>query len=597
MQIPDPPQHTIDCFNPKVWSLMAEFDLSILVDTLPESKKSLWQNRIKEIVAAGYNGWVAANYENEEKIKIIEQEAKIKRKELKKEKLNAALRASNNRNLENLIDITMLTPDEIKKAILLQKTIRKWLNRLRFSRAVYSLLSDKKLPHFKRIAAVKEFIATEKIYVSELDIFVNHYFYKIKEKSRNNEIELREDEINSIFSSIDVIYKFNLEFLKELRLHQKKRSVVEIFASMANGLRLYMSYVSNCEGATYLYLDMLKKYKKFRNFTEKLEQEKYYENKNDEHLEEKGKNVQKLGAYIVLPAQRIMRYPMLIKAIIDHTTPDHKEYPSLLKLRDEVTKIANIANEKKRTHEQVDEVLKVQHEIFGINSETSIVTPTRRYINQESLILVENKLIDIQFYLFNDLILIAEKKKNSLTFKCNLELNNCKLTKASNSKLDINFLINCKGINYAFKLPDAAKLKNEISNQIEVAIGSLRRTSILDRNFTYDAKTFVENENLHKTWIYLAELNTSKSALTTKRYFAILNAESLNIYSTDKETNALISIKFDSNCDISLFYGLNDQAGFNLTTSKGSIIFSIPSDSLFKIWRTAIISFLKSLKQ
>lgn len=160
-------------------------------------------------------------------------------------------------------------------------------------------------------------MSTEIIYVDQLKTLINDYIIPLRTRKM-----MDEKEINQVFSNIEAIYKLNTQICNHFqqRFETAKNEseeteddnlmIGDIIPRYAPFLKIYIEYLSNNDQV-------------MRNFRS------VYNTKLAKLAEEKKSSFFSLQSLLVLPVQRITRYPLLLKSIFKYTNDNHPDYPSL----------------------------------------------------------------------------------------------------------------------------------------------------------------------------------------------------------------------------------------------------------------------------
>jgi hypothetical protein len=158
----------------------------------------------------------------------------------------------------------------------------------------------------KRVFIAREVVESEKSYVRNLGLCIDHFYKPMSELSYISDIQLRQ-----IFSEISVIRGFNAHLCGQLeQRHQKWQAcgqrMGDIFLSFVAYFRSYTAYVNNYNDAMSLFYQLQAKNKAFQAFL--------MEKKMDSNL-----NGQELPAFLIMPIQRLPRYVMLLEDLLRNT--------------------------------------------------------------------------------------------------------------------------------------------------------------------------------------------------------------------------------------------------------------------------------------
>ena len=170
----------------------------------------------------------------------------------------------------------------------------------------------KKFRYRKKI--IEELIKTEEIYVKSLNLIIEN---TLNESSKY----LKENEIKSIFSNIESIYKFNSKFLNDLKKNFENYSNYSLFSDTIIKILPYFK----------LYFDYLNNFSDSRKFLENLISKKhlfYSELVQKIEYTEKLNNLD-FSSMIVKPVQRLPKYVLLFKDFKKNTPEYHPDYNNI----------------------------------------------------------------------------------------------------------------------------------------------------------------------------------------------------------------------------------------------------------------------------
>lgn len=125
----------------------------------------------------------------------------------------------------------------------------------------------------------------------------------------------------------------------------------------------------------------------------------------DQCVKDSGKLLD-MESYMIMPVQRMPRYVILLKALIEYTPPDHVDYDNLVSAYEKMQEVVGEINEAKRKYENQQRLLELAHNISGPHIK-DLVEVGRKYIAEVQL---SNKDGSQHLFLFNDLLLVANKE-------------------------------------------------------------------------------------------------------------------------------------------------------------------------------------------
>jgi phosphatidylinositol 3,4,5-trisphosphate-dependent Rac exchanger 2 protein len=119
---------------------------------------------------------------------------------------------------------------------------------------------------------------------------------------------------------------------------------------------------------------------------------------------------------MIKPVQRVCKYPLLLKELLNRTEPSHSEHAVISEAFNKITDIVTSINEKKRDAEAVQKVLDLSDQISGATELPGggLVSPTRKYVREGDIeYSVSGKTKDGHYFIFSDLFLITHRRGSS----------------------------------------------------------------------------------------------------------------------------------------------------------------------------------------
>jgi len=269
-----------------------------------------------------------------------------------------------------------------------------------------------KTSHYKQL--FDELIKTEQTYITALQSCTNVYILPLHKAINNKEIKLTSQDVSILFSNIDAILKFHLLLQNDLKKSNSSQ-VGEVFLKYSDFLKLYVGYVSNYSKCIELMNKLSLENKSMTQFLIKQRTSNTDSNGLD------------LMSYLIQPIQRIPRYEMLLKGLVQ-SAQDKKLILSLTSALDKIHSIALLVNERKREIENSSLILELQSRIKNRISakNQSLLAPHRKLIRFGDVFKIKrdkkqkiNKKSNFVVLLFTDLIILV--KSESYEFKLEIE--------------------------------------------------------------------------------------------------------------------------------------------------------------------------------
>ncbi len=170
--------------------------------------------------------------------------------------------------------------------------------------------------------------------------------------------------------------------------------IADLFINFVPHLEVYISYLTMFETAKSNVKKYVEKHKDFEAWLKKRKKDKMAIG-ND------------MDSLLIMPVQRIPRYKILLENLLKQTPEDHGDYEHLKKAIELINECALLHNEKIR---ETNNMIKVQQIAKFLKME-NLAIPGRFLIREGDCMMNETKQ---KLYLFNDSMVIREKKKISL---------------------------------------------------------------------------------------------------------------------------------------------------------------------------------------
>jgi len=150
-----------------------------------------------------------------------------------------------------------------------------------------------------------------------------------------------------------------------------------VFAEHVPYMKMYSFYINNYDNALRVLQTQLTQAKHKKKMKEFLRRCAKHPNHNQLALQ----------GYLLLPVQRIPRYKMLLRDLLENTWSDHVDYQDISTALDKISSRADEMNERKRQYENHEKVLLIQNRIIG-QYKTPLVQPHRKVVREGMLHLI-----------------------------------------------------------------------------------------------------------------------------------------------------------------------------------------------------------------
>ncbi|XP_067681859.1 uncharacterized protein [Haliotis asinina] len=255
---------------------------------------------------------------------------------------------------------------------------------------------------------VAEIVDTERTYVRSLEDIIQGYLEYLEKLSLN---AVKEEDLKCLFSNIRDIYEFGRVFLWEVeKCDGDPVKVAECFVRNNEGFVIYTDYCTNYPSA----VEVLTRYMMDPQMSELFKQR--------QHALGHGLP---LGAYLLRPVQRILKYHLLLQNILKFFDKDKPGYDTLNKAFKHMTEMAHHINEMKRKHEHAVRIQEIQSQLEEYAGEDLIRLGD---LVLEGPFRVYGAKASRQVFLFEREILISKKKEGGmLGCKASIQLANLML--------------------------------------------------------------------------------------------------------------------------------------------------------------------------
>ncbi|XP_055088215.1 intersectin-2-like isoform X3 [Periophthalmus magnuspinnatus] len=258
----------------------------------------------------------------------------------------------------------------------------------------------------KRQGYIHELIQTEETYVEDLELVLDVFYKPMSESGR-----LTEAEMAVIFVNWRELIMCNTKLLKALRVRKKTggenmpvQLIGDLLASELAHMQPYIRFCSCQLNAAALLQSKTYNQPDFKDFLKKIAT----------NYRCKG---MPLSSFLLKPMQRITRYPLLIKNILEHTPESHADRGPLRHALDRAEELCSQVNEGVREKENSDRLEWIQSHVqcegpiehLVFNSLTNCLGP-RKLLHSGRLYKTKSSR-ELWAFLFNDFLLLTHSAK------------------------------------------------------------------------------------------------------------------------------------------------------------------------------------------
>ncbi|KAI0781525.1 hypothetical protein BD413DRAFT_505992 [Trametes elegans] len=278
----------------------------------------------------------------------------------------------------------------------------------------------------RRQEAIFELIVTEAAYVRDLQLIVEHFYANVyallDEKART-----------VIFANVEDILLMNTTFLSSLEERQKEcRLYIDKIGDILNtnmaNLSVYMDYCVNQGSAIKVLQSLRQSNPELSACLQRLRDDPTARNLD-------------LSSYLLVPMQRITRYPLLFKQII-HYTDTGDDRSQIENARDMAEKVLAHINETIREQEGRERLKEVSKDLWIGQGRLDLTAPTRymgpRKLLKEGVLMKAKSGRKLRAFLCSDILVLTEEATKSL-YRMPLSLSEVEVRESSGARDDTAF--------------------------------------------------------------------------------------------------------------------------------------------------------------
>ncbi|KAI8834668.1 Dbl homology domain-containing protein [Chytridium lagenaria] len=257
----------------------------------------------------------------------------------------------------------------------------------------------------KRQESIFELIQTEQSYVRDLQIIFEVFYQPITQL-------LSKQDVDTIFSNLEDILMTNTIILSDWEEAQKQSDYVimnigTLFERNALALDCYKIYCSNLMVASKLLQKRRQESEKLQDFLKNCQR-----NAQCRSLD--------LSSFLLQPMQRVTRYTLIFKQILNYTPQGHPEHAAVVRAAQVADRMATLVNMAAREQESKEKIEALIAQIdFDASSEfgrIDLLGPTRfgsaRLYVFDSALSKAKSGRKLHGYIFTDMILLLQQQKN-----------------------------------------------------------------------------------------------------------------------------------------------------------------------------------------
>ncbi|KAH8550754.1 hypothetical protein BGW37DRAFT_426985 [Umbelopsis sp. PMI_123] len=232
----------------------------------------------------------------------------------------------------------------------------------------------------KRQEAIYELIVTERTYLRDLQLIVN-VFYAASSQY------LSPDAQNIIFSNVEDLLLCNTAILSDLEDRQREG------ANFAENLKCYQTYCRNQSAASRYLQKKRDEDKVFAIFLKSCQSRPECRSLD-------------LSSFLLEPMQRITRYPLLLRQILQSTPKYHHDYGMVIDAIEKAEEVLKDVNEAARKHENKQKLQELSR-LVDLEGLESIERAGREFMMEGPLYKSKSGR-KLHACLFNDMLILAQ---------------------------------------------------------------------------------------------------------------------------------------------------------------------------------------------
>ncbi|NWI60647.1 PKHG3 protein, partial [Calyptomena viridis] len=263
---------------------------------------------------------------------------------------------------------------------------------------------------------VMEIVESERTYARDLRSIVEGYLGKIIDAE---EPVLRPEQVSALFGNIEDIYELSSTLLQNLESCASDPVAVAVcFVTRSQEFAIYTQYCNNYPSSVAALAECMRSKVQARFLRE---------------CQERLRHALPLGAYLLKPVQRILKYHLLLQEIARHF--EHKvgdDYELVLEAIDTMTCVAWYINDMKRKHEHAIRQQEIQSLLLGwkgpdLTSYGELVL--------EGTFRAQRVRHDRALFLFDKALLITKRRGDHYVYKSHIPCSSLMLIESTRDSL------------------------------------------------------------------------------------------------------------------------------------------------------------------
>ncbi|KIK68649.1 hypothetical protein GYMLUDRAFT_36129 [Collybiopsis luxurians FD-317 M1] len=280
----------------------------------------------------------------------------------------------------------------------------------------------------RRQEAIFELIATENAYVRDLQLIVEEFYSKLLPL-------LDRKAITVIFANIEDILLTNITFMSSLEERQKDcrlyiDRIGDVILNYMSGMGVYMEYCVNQSNAIKVLQDIRDSNADVAALLQRIR-----DGPSARSLD--------LSSYLLIPMQRITRYPLLIRQI-SHYTSAGEEKAAIDESVLTAEKILNHINETIRFQEGQETLKRISQHLWIGQGRLDLTAPTRymgaRRLLKEGVLMKAKSGRKLHAFLCSDILVLTDDKVRNL-YRMPIALSEAQVKDLPGNRDDLSFQV------------------------------------------------------------------------------------------------------------------------------------------------------------
>ncbi|KAG8010846.1 Guanine nucleotide exchange factor VAV2 [Nibea albiflora] len=353
----------------------------------------------------------------------------------------------------------------------------------------------------KRNCCLVEIQETEAKYYKTLEDIEKNYMIPLKQV-------LSPQDMEAIFVNLEDVIKVHFALLRAIDLNMVSggSGLGKIFLDFKERLLIYGQYCSHMENAQKTLDELIATREdvkiKVEECTMKVQEGKF-----------------KLQDLLVVPMQRVLKYHLLLKELLSHST-DRPERQQLKEALEAMQDLAMYINEVKRDNETLKKISEFQSSIENLQ-QVKLEEYGRPKIDGELKVcsIVNRTKQDRYIFLFDKVVIVCKRKGYSYELKEIIELQSYKMSDDPMNNRDMKkwsygfYLIHLQGKQGFQFFCKTEETKRKWMEQFDMAMSNIKPERATANQHNFQMHTFDKNTNCRACKMLLRRLNLGQMDL------------------------------------------------------------------------------------